>query len=493
MEDRILPTLYADVLLSIMEVSPTHVAATLMRTCRTLYHEGPKWILAEGHFIRDSPGETDRFLRSFCLFLLAEHGSRFQYLRQIYFGVSWISNQDVAEMLVQCVRQMTHLEVLVFVVDLDALLDAHPGLVDAFCELSAVKHLQVSTRGKKCFPFLKKTRAQLVSAELRIWQDEDDDALDPTPDLNPISLLFNSRETLQSLVCENWDRHHFPSGSVQYPAMKRLVITCEEIPRTAALVLAYPNLSHLTVMWDDLDLPSDTTLFLNALNAKRLTNVHSQANFLRGWKKLDEVTGPIEALFALGLDCRVDKLIPQHGVRREADLIMLQLLIESVRPTYLRLDTLAEYFDERPFDIPDTFSKPEAAELRSIDINLSFKDDAPPDAPIEEYMAFLLHAVRNLPLENLSIEIDGEQFTERDEEDPSIVGPTGSAGLYLHDFNFLGLAQGFLDVMPTLRKIKMELTGVWNPGGNTVRITRTDTEGERTVTVEAREGIRSVP
>lgn len=378
------PALHVDILLDIMDVSSRSTVAALMRTCRDLYYEGPRRILGGGPYVRDSPGDTDAFLRSFCLFLLAERGTRFRYLRQIYFVVWWIKNKDVADMLYECVKKMSHLEVLVFVIDLDAMLDVHPGLGDAFAELRTVKHLEVSSTGKKCYNMLRNMRSPLVSVQLKLWQEDEDDELPATPDLNPIALLAHSRETLQHLQCEAWDRHRFPAGSPIYPAMRNLTLDCEELPIAAALVQAYPELSHLSLGWVNYDLPSDTAALVNLLDVKRTENLRAQRG-IRGWQKLNEVSGSIGALFALGLCCPVEKLLPNE-VKSDADLIMLAVLLEHTRPVHLRLNTLGAFFDERPFDLPATLHKDGGSALRTLDIAIGHSEDVSHDAPIEEYL-----------------------------------------------------------------------------------------------------------
>ncbi|EIW52501.1 uncharacterized protein TRAVEDRAFT_52945 [Trametes versicolor FP-101664 SS1] len=476
------PTLHVDILLDIMDVSSTSTVAVLMRTCRALYYAGPRYVLKDGPFVRDSPGDTDAFLRSFCLFLLAERGIRFRYLRQIYFGVWWIQNKDVADMLYECVKKMTHLEVLVFVIDLDAMLDVHPGLGDAFAELRTVKHLEVSSTGKKCYSMLRSMRSQLVDVQLKLWQEDEDDELPATPDLNPVTLLAHSRESLQRLQCEAWDCHRFPAGSPIYPAMRNLTLDCEELPTTAALVQAYPELSHLTLRWADYDLPSDTAALVNLLEAKRTGNLRAQRG-IRGWQKLNEVSGSMGALFALGLCCHVENLLPNE-VKSDADLVMLAVLLEHTRPAYLRLNTLGAFFDERPFDLPATLHKDGASALRTLDIAIEHSEDVSHDAPVEDYLAFLLHTVRGLRLEKLSVTFDGSPFVKPDEDDPNYIVANGEAGRYLHNLNLPALVGGFLTVLPDMKSIKMELKGLWNPDGNSVEITRADTNGERSVVIE---------
>ncbi|KAH9895571.1 hypothetical protein C8Q73DRAFT_789369 [Cubamyces lactineus] len=480
------PKLYEDVLLAIMDVCPPATISRLMRTCRMLYRAGPKRLLAASPYIGDSesPNGSDWFLRSFCLFLLAERCSRFRYLPQLQIGVTWIAHREVADMLHECVLRMSHLEVLSFVTDLDALLDCHPGLVDAFARLPRLKHLSVATRGKACFPMLRKMRSRLVSVSLRLWHDKDDDDLDPLPDMNPVTLLIHSKDTLQRLQCDTWDAFRVFAGSPQYLAMRHLMIDCEALPATTTLVRAYPNLTHLQINWTDLDSLTAMPQYLEALERKHLENVQAQ-NRAGRWAALEEVEGSLEAIYAMGLTCKVERLLPR-GVTQEADLIMLDRVVNVMCPTHLQLWTLAEYFGEGPCDVPSILQKAVSMRLKSLDIDLDFQHNAHPDTPVAQYLAFLMETLRNLPvLETVQVKISTSRFIARNKDDPTKVFPNGTAGQYLRDFPLKAFASALLNMIPTLRSISLKLTDVRNPKGNGVTITRAggDIDAERIVSV----------
>ncbi|KAI0656121.1 hypothetical protein C8Q70DRAFT_1014848 [Cubamyces menziesii] len=480
------PKLYEDVLLAIMDVCAPATIARLMRTCRMLYRAGPKRLLATNPYIGDtvSSDGSDCLLRSFCLFLMAERCSRFRYLPQLHVGVTWIAHREVANMFHECVLRMSHLEVLSFVADLDALLDCHPGLVDAFARLPRLKHLSISTRGKACFPMLKKMRSRLVSVSLRLWRDKDDDDLDPLPDMNPVTLLIHSKDTLQRLNCETWDAFRVFPRNPQYLAMRHLTIDCEVLPATKTLVRAYPNLTHLHINWTDLDSLTAMPEYLEGLERKHLENVQAQDRAGR-WSALEEVEGSLEGIYAMGLTCKVERLLPR-GVTQEADLIMLDRVVNMMCPTHLQLWTLAEYFGEGPCDIPSILRKAASVRLKSLDVDLDFHHDAHPDAPVAHYLAFLLETLRSLPaLETVEIKISASRFITYSKDNSTKVFPNGTAGMYLRDFPLKAFADALLNMNPTLRSISLKLVGVRNPKGNGVTITRAcgDIDAERIVSV----------
>ncbi|KAI0326494.1 hypothetical protein GY45DRAFT_1258868 [Cubamyces sp. BRFM 1775] len=478
------PKLYEDVLLAIMDVCPPAAIARLMRTCRMLYQAGPKRLLATGPYIGDSesPDGSDWFLRSFCLFLLAERCSRFRYLSQLHIGVTWIAHREVADMFHECVLRMSHLEVLSFVADLGALLDYHPGFVDAFARLPRLKHLSISTRGKACYPMLKRMRPRLVSVSLRLWRDKDDDDLDRLPDMNPVTLFVHSKDTLERLKCDTWEAFRVFKGSPQYPAMRHLTIDCEVLPATTTLVRAYPNLTHLHINWTDLDSPAAMPQYLEALERRHLENVQAQ-NRMGRWSALEELEGSLEAIYAMGLTCNVERLLPR-GVTQEADLIMLDRVVNVMCPTHLQLWTLAECFGEGPFGIPSILQKPASVRLKSLDIDLDFHHNAHPETPIAQYLALLIQTLRNLPaLEMLEVKISASRFVKRSEGNPTKAFPNGSAGTYLRDFPLKAYADSLLNMVHSLRSISLQLSGLPNPKGNGVTITRASWDAERVVSV----------
>lgn len=383
-----LPT---DVMLEIMDASPSPTIASLMQTCWTLYHEGPKRILVECPHIKDSPG--DALLRSFCLFLLAEHGTRFPYLRKIRFDMV-AQKEDVAAMLYECIKKMTHLEVLIFDVDLDALLDCHPRYAAAFSDLRTIKRLKVAAGGPDCFAMLKNMRSQLVSVELQMWDATTTRDLTLEQDLNPVTLLEHSSGSLERLECERWYPIQFHSGNPHYPAMRRLTLDNESVPSRAALVQAYPNLTHLYFRWVDFEIPVDEDSWEVMLSDAFEAN--SATPFSLGWTELEEVRGTTGIIWALALRCRVRRL-DLSSVRNHGDRVMLSSLLRRTHPTHLGLATAGAFFDEEIQDsMQEIFSQEGVSGLRSLDLWLDFDPDDLLD--ISEYMVRRCYRMCNMML-----------------------------------------------------------------------------------------------
>ncbi len=391
MQTRGNPRLPIDVMLEIMDVSPTPTVATLMKTCRKLYHEGPKRIFAECPHIEDSPG--DALLRSFCLFLLAEHGTRFPYLRKIRFDMV-AQEEDVVAMLYDCIKKMTHLEVLIFDVDLDALLDCHPKYAAAFSDLRTIKHLEVAAGGPDCFDMLKNMRSQLVNVELQMWDTTNTRDLTLEQDLNPVTLLEHSSGTLERLKCERWYPIRFHSGNPRYPAMRRLTLDNESVPSRAALVQVYPNLTHLYFRWVDFEIPVDEDSWEVMLSEAFEAN--SATPFSLSWTELEEVRGTTGIIWALALRCRVRRL-DLSNVRNHGDRVMLSSLLRRTHPTHLGLATAGAFFDEEIEDsMKQIFSQEAASGLRSLDLRLDFDPDDLLE--ISEYMVRRLYSMCGMML-----------------------------------------------------------------------------------------------
>ncbi|KAL1941027.1 hypothetical protein VTO73DRAFT_7663 [Trametes versicolor] len=389
--------------------------------------------------------------------------------------------EDVAAMLYECIKKMTHLEVLIFDVNLDALLDCHPRYAAAFSDLRTIKRLKVAAGGPGCFAMLKNMRSQLVSVELQMWHATTTRDLTLEQDLNPVTLLEHSSGTLERLECERWYPIQFHSGNPHYPAMRRLTLDNESVPSRAALVQAYPNLTHLYFHWVDFEIPVDEDSWEVMLS--EAFEASSATPFSLSWTELEEVRGTTGIIWALALRCRVRRL-DLNTVRNHGDRVMLSSLLRRTHPTHLGLATAGAFFDEEIQDsMQEIFSQEGASGLRSLDLWLDFDPDDLLDIP--EYMEYVQYTVTQLQLEELSLHISGTHFAEYDRDDPNIVRPFGASGVYLRDLDLRALANAFMDGMHTLKKMRAKVSSTVRieipVELNDILITRTSAEAERRV------------
>lgn len=104
------------------------------------------------------------------------------------------------------------------------------------------------------------------------------------------------------------------------------------------------------------------------------------------------------------------------------------------------------------------------------------------------------YTVTQLQLEELSLHISGTHFAEYDRDDPNIVRPFGASGVYLRDLDLRALANAFMDGMPTLKKMRANVSTTVRieipVELNDILITRSSAGGERCVVMGEKDNSR---
>ena len=222
-----------DILFAIMEVLREEAASvgdlsSMSKTCRTLQHEAPRHIL--DHLVSL---HNDQDVTSFCLFMAADDGRRYPFLRRgLRLNTGRLSNVAASSLvnLLSHISNLTHLALI----NGDKILSSDSRLPSAFARLSCIQHLEFSVSRTSdyagCLLMFEHMQSRLITASLdlstptsRYTNGELNCALS-----DPISLLKNSTTTLRSITGTKLDARTSPS--VVFSHVKQLTVELGFMP-----------------------------------------------------------------------------------------------------------------------------------------------------------------------------------------------------------------------------------------------------------------------
>ncbi len=224
--------------------------------------------------------------------------------------------------------------------DTEGFLKSSPELPGAIADLTTLKTLRVDPVGKLGANMLLKTKSSLVSVELFldvIPDLEDVPILEERRISNPIFLLQGSQSTLEKLRASWALTDDNVSYDILYPSVRELDLDSLDVPLTYDYVLAFPNLSRLSVSSVRFSGHRDVS------GATRYRNANKQDQDDYGtWDALDVVSSSVLDAYLLALRCPVSTLqlfLNGTGQSQEWTARMLQSVLDDVHPTVLRLTT----------------------------------------------------------------------------------------------------------------------------------------------------------
>lgn len=222
--------------------------------------------------------------------------------------------------------------------DTESLLGSATQLADAFARLTSVKNLSLrGVVGEHGASMVTMLQSKLVKAQLFLegampWRKtEDERAIS-----NPIALLRNSQDTLESLWVSA--PHMADFMPEVYPKMSELTMREFDVLRTYDLVHAYPNLAKLEIEYPRFMGTPDS------MTQARQQNQEEQREH-NSWRFLHRVKSPVSALYMLSLQCPVDHL--EVTVATTEDAQKLGPVLEETNPAVLELETTCKRILDR--------------------------------------------------------------------------------------------------------------------------------------------------
>ena len=319
-----------DVLFTVMEVLQEAGSigdlSSMSKTCRTLQRGASKRLL--DHFVSL---RNDQDVLSFCLFMAADEGQRYPFLRQgLRLGTGRLSSV-ASSSLVDLLSRISNLPRLALIHG-DKILSSNPRLPFAFARLSCVQHLEFSVSRESdytgCLFMFKHMRSRLITASLdlplpfpRYRNGQLNCALS-----DPISLLQNSAATLTSVTGTRLDARTNPS--VVFPHVKQLTVELGFMPLISPYIVSFPNVTAL-------DISCATAFDLSTLPTFSTINTHRQLE-VGCWPALEALTGTLEHLYMMALCSKVEKLnvLAYHDA---STLSLFQDVLSWSRPQHLQL------------------------------------------------------------------------------------------------------------------------------------------------------------
>ncbi|RDX48461.1 hypothetical protein OH76DRAFT_1352245 [Lentinus brumalis] len=448
-----------DVLVSLMEISNPRTISALMKTCRHLYHSGPRYLLARGVTIK-----RESVFESFLAFLRADDGGRLKYFKELTmrlpFGITYpIANvfstflvEHADELVLQTLR-IGHAEAL--------LGSGSPPLCYAFAKIKTITKLDIEEVGKHGALFLRTMECELETACLtmpRESTDSDDSdgdiEEDDQDDRNGIKLLHGSQNTLKSLTGRGFELFAEitdPVYSQIYPHVAQLVLFGNDWPATIVYAHSFPNLRvfRYETAEEDLDIIGRD---LEAHVDIRALNQMQQAQLKSPWKSLDACHANLIDLFLLGLRCHVREL---------------HILGNFMDPVYLRnvmMDTTPEYMCLQGFDVNiitprliSTMKKPYAQQLRSLEIVLLIGGMLEPETiDMPRVVETMLNILRPLKIRSFGVLLCCCLVPEPRPANLADL-PLCPAEQYLADLDLDAFAQRIKDTTETLQTVVITL------------------------------------
>ncbi|TFK89599.1 hypothetical protein K466DRAFT_652006 [Polyporus arcularius HHB13444] len=327
----------------------------LMLTSKDICAEGARRLLQFPITIPD-----DKRLVSFCRFILRDTPHRAPNLRQLHICIAlklrhyaeeyrvYANDPDLhgASLLVRVLKAATGLADLS--IDwCEELLEREHRLVSSIASLSSLRSLRVSSVGLLSCELLHTMRSYLRTLEVDCWMH---DVIANHYDDLPLPYLLDTLpthccHTLQTLIVWFSDvrsRHNSEEWcqALRFPGVRTLSLRNPTDLDREFLVRAFPKLVRLDIM--------DVLVEEVDMEEIRTDNLEQAC-----WHNLEELSGDVDSLFALGLTSpvrRVDIVCPNdfYSTRRR-----LHEVLSGTRPTHLLLHFAYSRHEEEEGCAPD--------------------------------------------------------------------------------------------------------------------------------------------
>ncbi|TBU54081.1 hypothetical protein BD310DRAFT_104481 [Dichomitus squalens] len=446
------PALPFDILLLIVEMSPRQTAAEMTLTCRTLRDGGARFLLQGVVSVTRGPS-----VKSLLLFLYSDPQDRFKYLRSLEVATGSLPPKAVDALLGLLSHPLLSLDSLILR-EADKLLNSKPtpsshhalSLLSAFSALTTLRHLTVEQCDDKTCILLSTIQAPLLTISVDFTPLTDWHVPEDAEHRNPVVLLANISETLEELSGSNFAIH--PDRlmyDVVYPSVRTIHATSvdESMPATLAYVAAFPNVAHLSFTSPLNDAAARSESFPARLSVLRAANKEAQRAFGRTWKCLEEVTGNVFDVFALGLACHVPRLRIIGDVSAKL-LPYVRDALEDTLPTSLAV-TIAGATMFADGTVANLLRAVCAQQVHELELELSFSPSEG-DIEIQAVLNDVLRTLGVLSLRRLVFTIDYGLLTGPNASHRSLYGWFCPAEKQLDGLDMDAVAELFRAALPSL-------------------------------------------
>ena len=310
-----------------------------MKTCHTLYSEGPR------HVLRDGARLTYGFQAlKFMKFIFAQDDSRLRHLHKLDLAMMHMSDATVARLIARILASpLLALDTLIIRYAEDLFSGGCASILrSAIGTLTILKHVAFLRAGHVAAAVLKSIPSKLETVYLGIKAGRDCNVLSTVEPFSRTleTLVFKtgslppSHVLLPTLTQRQHFRHLRTLGIVLYDSVM-------DILGNPSFAEAFPNLTHLQLIPgpDELEYDDLWQGSLSYITAQR-EQVHAQRSARRSdvplWPSLVECSGELSGIFALGLDRTLSKLSVWSPIAESA-LPVLSIVVQDTRPRHLRL------------------------------------------------------------------------------------------------------------------------------------------------------------
>ncbi|KAI0768797.1 hypothetical protein BD413DRAFT_561559 [Trametes elegans] len=322
-------TLNFDVALSLVRFCSRTTIRTLMQTCRALYEEGVRCLLA------DVTIHGAAQLGPFLAFLNAGDDVRFRSLcaLRLSFQNPQSPPPEVVEQLLRAIPKMTALESLE--IDCSNLLWEYPALNDAFAALRSLRNLKAVLWNAANLPLVTHAQSPIRSIHVDSSVEEEPGVLFQSFSSTLEEIWYFQRTAGLSTPLRLTTRPPDRPPPI-YPKVWKMNLGGMTPPRTIEYVKTFPNLTHLildlTHPYSDLDGPRSEALEI--LEQHRMAN-REDASSAPYWTHLQCYRGYVADLYLLAIRCPIHE-VDLHELF-EDELELLAAVLEDVRPKHLTL------------------------------------------------------------------------------------------------------------------------------------------------------------
>ncbi|KAL4251065.1 hypothetical protein ABKN59_006214 [Abortiporus biennis] len=280
--------------MSFLERRPDVLA--VIKTCRVLHSMGIRYLLAIP-FCFDDTGQFKRALQTQAfLEYIIKYPERRRYIKEIIFHGSYrgfTSHRDIFKIAWQDCDNLEKLEILSIE---DLYPNASPSCFPSHSiSLLHLRELHIDCHEPHTSTMINNLHAPLQS--LILCLDEGENIISG----NVPKLLQNFTSTLEDLHISFGQWYSTPRyPPIRFPRVHSLSLQYNDIEDIGSIVLAFPNVTSLRILKDDDDY--NDMKIIRTYNLDSMREIEDSGN---GWKQLEEVSGEILPLFAVGLSYKV--------------------------------------------------------------------------------------------------------------------------------------------------------------------------------------------
>ncbi|RPD71421.1 hypothetical protein L226DRAFT_175117 [Lentinus tigrinus ALCF2SS1-7] len=461
-----------DILRLVAFAASRKTCASLMRTCRFLYHEAAISALQQEVYL-SCDAQIDKFLR----FVEAEDRTRFRYVRSLRLHLHLLSPEQVNG-IIDSMKWMTHLTSLELS-DGEHALRTYPEMGVVLRQLPTLRHLGSCSVGKLFIALLSDLDCDLTSISLD-WSTvvgksflHREVAREDWVKYHPVPFLSKWTHCLEELQCTGWYTPEFkddPRFDAVYPRMRRLFIVRDDFPDPLPYIQAYPNLTHLSVQSSHVQAQVD-------LRQRRDENLKRQVRFSGSgsWQDLEEYRGNLDDLYLLGLTCRIERIVLYAQLNDCRPQLLSDVLLYA-KPLHLRVTgdgalLVCPRNAIRSLSLPVILGEPGATRLESLVLKISLRRELDENLDMDSGLGALATALASLPLRRLRLLVDASKINPTPKgtvgqpapplPDPPF--PYSNAERSLQAFDLDGCMQTLAETLPSLTDVLVRIHG---PRGN---------------------------